>query len=216
MPTLILASGSPRRRDLLTEAGFEFVVDSPSVAESASVSLSMRELTILNATRKALFIAKRRADAVVLAADTLVALEGKCIGKPVDLPDANKILQRLQGRTHQVCTGVYLCAASRAKAVSFSIVSQVRFRKLSPEAIASYLRKIDPLDKAGAYAAQGDGAEIIAQITGSFSNVVGLPIEETIRALRSFGVRPRSTCQDAGVRQQISSLLPSGSSKKKA
>lgn len=202
---LILASGSPRRRDLLTHAGFRFEVVTPSVAESANPSLSMRELTTLNATRKANAVARDWPAVVILAADTLVALEGEVIGKPRDLEEAAKMLGRLSGRQHQVCSSVYLCSAKRR--VNFSVISHVRFHSLGKKQIRDYIARIGPLDKAGGYAAQGDGAEIIQDIRGSVTNVIGLPMDETTAALtRYFGI----------VRQQISSLLPSGSSKKKA
>ncbi len=202
---LILASGSPRRRDLLTEAGLEFEIVSPSVAESSAAALSMRELTTLNATRKAKVVARTRPDAVVLGADTLVGLDGEVIGKPRDLDEAAKMLRRLSGREHQVCTSVYLCSAKRR--INFSVLSHVRFHSLGRKQIRDYIARIGPLDKAGGYGAQGDGAEIIRAISGSYTNVIGLPMDETLLALRDyFGI----------VRQQISSLLPSGSSKKKA
>lgn len=189
---LVLASGSPRRRDLLQEAGFAFDIARPSGEESESNALSSRELTTLNATRKALEILRTARDAVVLAADTLVSLDGAVIGKPLDLEDAIRIHQRLRGRTHQVCTGVVIYTERDRRRASFCVVSHVTFRVFDNAAIVRYLERIDPLDKAGAYAAQGDGAEIIESIHGSFTNVVGLPIEETIRALREFGVQPRS------------------------
>jgi septum formation protein len=190
-PKLLLASGSPRRRELLTETGFEFEIARPRGAESETRALSMRELTTLNATRKAFEIARTNRESVVLAADTLVSLEGEVIGKPADFDHAIQIVERLSGRTHQVCTGVFICAAAMQKTKSFAVVSHVTFREVDRPAIISYLQKIDPLDKAGAYAAQGNGAEIIASIDGSFTNVVGLPMDETISALADFGVRPR-------------------------
>ncbi len=216
---LVLASGSPRRRELLAQAGLNFEVAPSQVSELATTSLSMAELTTYNATRKAVDIARLRRDAVVLGADTLVSLEGKTIGKPADWREALQILQRLRGREHQICTAVFLFAPRRKLAISFYVISHVRFRPLNDTQIRAYLAKVNPLDKAGAYAAQRDGAEIIAEIRGSYTNVVGLPMDETIRALRKFGIKPAARTprdQSAGSRQQISSLLPSGSSKKNA
>lgn len=213
-PPLVLASGSPRRRELLAEAGLRFEVVAPQVAETASASLTIRELTIANSTRKAREVARQRRDAVVIGADTLVALDGSVLGKPADLDEAVAFLQRLSGREHQVCTGVYICSDGGKRAESFTVFSHVRFRKLSQRDIEAYFAKINPLDKAGAYAAQGHGREIIASIRGSYTNVVGLPMDETLVALARFGVA--STDQAAGERWQTSSLLPSGSSKKKA
>jgi septum formation protein len=174
----------------LTEAGVAFEVVSPDVPESESTALSIRELTTLNATRKALAVARHHADAVVLAADTLVALDGRVIGKPTDMPDAAAILRRLSGREHQVCTAVFICRGETRQTRSFYVISHVQFRAVGDAEIAAYLAKINPLDKAGAYAAQGHGRDIIERISGSYTNVVGLPIDETLTALREFDVAP--------------------------
>ncbi|MBA3273903.1 MAG: septum formation protein Maf [Chthoniobacterales bacterium] len=190
MPALVLASGSPRRRELLSAAGVDFEVFAPDAEESASCALTVRELTAFNATRKALAVARRRPEAVVLGADTLVALEGEVIGKPPDLDHARATLRRLSGREHQVCTAVFICAAAGKKSTSFDVVTDVLFRELSDDDISAYFGKINPLDKAGAYAAQGHGSTIIREVRGSFTNVVGLPIDETLRVLRAFGIVP--------------------------
>ena len=185
---LLLGSSSPRRRELLAGAGVEFDVVSPQVAESESTALSIRELTTLNATRKALAVATARPHDVVLAADTLVALDGRVIGKPVDLDNAVAIVRRLSGREHEVCTSVYIHCADSRQTDSFFVLSHVQFRALSDAEISAYLAKINPLDKAGAYAAQGHGREIIERIRGSYTNVVGLPMDETLAALSRFGI----------------------------
>ena len=190
-PRLILASGSPRRRQLLRDAGYEFEVVSPPVDEAAHGWLTVRELTIWNAARKAAGVSRIAPDAVVLAADTLVAIDGEILGKPNDLEDAVRILRRLSGRAHEVWTAVRIHHAARRRSRSFHQMSGVHFRKLDERAIRDYLAKIDPLDKAGAYAAQGSGAEIIAKIEGSFTNVIGLPMERTVAALEKFGIRPK-------------------------
>jgi septum formation protein len=186
---LVLASGSPRRRDLLEQAGYKFEVVSPNVEEIEGAGwLTIREVTAFNAMRKALAVAKDFRDAIVLGADTLVALGGHVIGKPADLAAATEILWLLSGRSHEVWTSVFICQASKKKTESFQEISRVRFRPLDRRSIANYLAKIDPFDKAGAYAAQGHGAEIIERIEGSYTNVVGLPMEMTERVLRSFGI----------------------------
>ncbi len=188
----MLASSSPRRAALLSEGGFEFEIASPRVAEKFDVALTLRELTLWNAFRKGISIARTHPNAVVLAADTLVALNNLIIGKPADLGEAAQMLRRLSGRTHEVCTSVAIYQQTSGRSAVFHDVSRVRFRRLSAPEIESYLAKIGPLDKAGAYAAQGSGAEIIAKIEGSFTNVVGLPMEKTIPALTKFGIRPKS------------------------
>lgn len=187
-PRFILASGSPRRRQLLGAAGYEFEVLSPPVDEVAHGWLTIRELTTWNAACKAARVSEMAPNAVVLAADTLVAIDGEVLGKPRDLKNAAQILRRLSGRAHEVWTSVRINHHARRRSRSFHEMSRVHFRKLDDRAIRDYLAKIDPLDKAGAYAAQGHGAEIIERIEGSYTNVVGLPMEETVRALRTFGI----------------------------
>jgi len=190
MPSLVLASSSPRRAALLSEGGFEFEIVSPRVAEKFDAALTLRELTLWNAIRKGMSIAQTRPDAVVLAADTLVALENRVIGKPANSSEAAEMLRRLSGRTHEVCSAVLIYHQTSGRSTVFHDISHVRFHRLKNAAIKDYLARVSPLDKAGAYAAQGSGAEIIANIEGSFSNVVGLPMEKTIAALPKFGIRP--------------------------
>jgi len=184
----ILASNSPRRRALLAEAGYEFEVIAPTESETASTHLSLRELTIANATRKGLAVSRLHPRRIVLAADTLVALEGEVIGKPRDLIHARVILRRLSGRMHDVCTGV--CIADAQRKISFAEISRVRFHKLNESDIANYFRVVNPIDKAGAYAAQAAGRSIIASVEGSFTNVIGLPMERTTEVLAQFGLQP--------------------------
>jgi septum formation protein len=189
-PSLVLASGSPRRRQLLSEAGYEFEVVSAPVEELSHDWLSARELTIWNAARKTAAACKMAPNAVLLAADTLVAVDGEVLGKPADFEHAVEILRRLSGRVHEVWTAVRIVDPARRRSQSFHEMSRVHFRSLDDRVIRDYLAKIDPLDKAGAYAAQGDGQDIIQKIEGSYTNVVGLPMEKTSRALALFGVTP--------------------------
>ena len=190
-PTLLLASNSPRRRELLLEAGFDFEIFAPSVTERFDVDLTLRELTAFNALRKAMTTARLRPKQVVLAADTLVIIDDDVLGKPKNKDEAVTMLQRLSGRGHEVCTSVFICHLAETKSISFHEVSRVRFRRLSRDGIDNYLTRVNPLDKAGAYAAQGFGSEIIEKIDGSFTNVVGLPMEKTIVALAEFGLAPK-------------------------
>jgi len=177
---------------LLSEGGFEFETASPRVAEKFSATLTLRELTLWNAIRKAMSIAQTRPDAVVVGADTLVALEHQIIGKPADLGEAARMLERLSGRTHEVCSAVAIYQQAAGRSAVFHETSRVRFHRLSNATIENYLAKVGPLDKAGAYAAQGTGAEIIAKIQGSFTNVVGLPMEKTVAELAKFNIRPKA------------------------
>ena len=189
--TLLLASNSPRRRELLLEAGFEFETSAPRVAEKFDIDLTLRELTMFNAIRKGMSTARAQPKCVVLAADTLVAIDNQILGKPRNRQEAIGMLTRLSGRAHDVCTSVFLCHLAGARSSSFSEISRVHFRQLTRDAIKHYLRRVDPLDKAGAYAAQGFGGEIIAKIDGSYTNVVGLPMEKTTSALADFEIRPK-------------------------
>jgi septum formation protein len=190
-PRLILASASPRRRQLLAEAGFVFDVVAPEAAEILSPHFTLREATCWNALRKGLTVARAHPDNVVLAADTLVALEQQVIGKPADRAEAARILRLLSGQTHIVASGVFIAHLRLGKSETFCAISRVVFKKLSDRMIEKYLAKIDPLDKAGAYTAQGRGRAIIARIVGSRSNVIGLPLEKTRAALARFDIRPR-------------------------
>ena len=190
--SLVLASCSPRRVALLSEAGFEFESIAPRVAEKFDLDLTLRELTMWNAIRKGVPAARSYPDKIVLAADTLIALDDEIIGKPADFEQAAQILRRLSGRTHEVCSAVFICRLSSGTSTTFHEISSVRFRRLTEATIENYVSKVDPLDKAGAYAAQGSGAEIIAKIDGSYTNVVGLPMEKTVAALAKFGVQPKA------------------------
>ncbi len=177
LPPLILASASPRRAELLRQLGLHFQVVPSEAGEFAHEHLSPLELCQLNAHRKARAVAKKCPDALVLAADTLVFLHDEILGKPADLGDAQRMLGRLQGRVHQVVTGVVLIHLRAHRERVFAVSTDVRFRALAPEQIQSYLTKVNPLDKAGAYAIQEHGELIVEEISGSYGNVVGLPVE---------------------------------------
>lgn len=175
---------------MLAHAQIEYRTISPRVHERFDVHLTLRELTGWNAVRKGLSVARKHPHEIVLAADTLVEIGGVVLGKPRDLDDAAGILRRLSGEVHEVCSAVFVCHLVRARSIVFHELSRVRFRRLSDAKIESYLARVNPLDKAGAYAAQGDGAEIIEKIEGSYTNVVGLPMEQTLDVLAGFGIRP--------------------------
>ncbi len=193
-PALVLASSSPRRRQLLAEYGYDARVEPAPVEESTADWLSVRELVLLNACRKcAARVARSPAeDALVLGVDTLVCLDGQALGKPIDRAAAAAMLGRLAGRTHEVYSGVCLTHPARRQTVCFVEETRVTFHALDVSGIDAYLRLIDPLDKAGGYAAQEHGEMIIAGFEGSRTNVMGLPMETLGRTLaREFGVHPR-------------------------
>jgi septum formation protein len=178
LPPLILASASPRRAELLKLLQVKFRILPGEAQEVAHEHLSPLEVCQLNAHRKARAVAKKIPDDLVLAADTLVFLDGEIFGKPRNLADARRMLARLQGRTHQVVTGVCLMHLRAHRERIFAVSTDVLFHPLDDRQIRSYLAKINPLDKAGAYAIQESGELIISEVSGSYSNVVGLPVEK--------------------------------------
>jgi septum formation protein len=190
MSRFILASSSPRRIQLLREAKFHPEVVRPEVEEAASAFLTASELVRFNAKLKAAAVALRHPDAIVLGADTVVALGTEVFGKPRDIDDAGRMLSKLVGKTHEVVTGIALIEAPSGRTTLRAVSSTVTFRALSRTQIDAYLKIVDPLDKAGAYAAQDSANVIIEQINGSFSNVVGLPMEVVQPLLRAAGIRP--------------------------
>jgi len=177
LPPLILASASPRRAELLRQLRTEFQVVPSDATEILDEQLSPRELCQLNAHRKARAVTKNIPDALVLGADTLVFLGSEILGKPANLSEAERMLASLQGKTHQVVTGVSLIHLRGHRERLFAVSTDVTFRPLDKRQISDYLSKINPLDKAGAYAIQEHGDLIVSEISGSFSNVVGLPVE---------------------------------------
>ncbi|MDK2858475.1 MAG: nucleoside triphosphate pyrophosphatase [Verrucomicrobiota bacterium] len=180
---LILASTSPRRADLLRNAGIAFDSLRPDADEKRHADETPVEYAVRTACEKAASI-PTLSGTVVLGADTVVAVNGHVLGKPADAREAAAMLRLLSGRLHEVITGV--CLRSAAKTVCFHAVTAVLFRDLSEKEIGEYIATGDPLDKAGAYAIQGGAAGMVRRIDGSYSNVVGLPLCEVIEALETF------------------------------
>lgn len=179
---IILASGSPRRRELLAAAGLKFEVIPSPAEEIHDGSMGMAELCEENARLKASAVAIHHPDAVVIGADTLVFLDGEPLGKPKDMSEAESMLRRLSGKKNQVCTGV--CIMGPGEKVSLlHVVTDVFFRELDDETLFAYLAKTQPLDKAGAYGIQDRGEMIIERITGSYDNVMGLPVAQVLEHL---------------------------------
>jgi septum formation protein len=188
LPPLILASASPRRAELLRQLSPEFKVVPGDVLEVHHDQLTARELSQVNAYRKARAVAKKFPDALVLAADTLVYLDTMLFGKPATLEAAYQMLERLQGRTHQVVTGVCLLHLRKHRQAVFVESTAVTFRPLDAVKIRRYLNRVNPLDKAGAYAIQEEGDLIVEKVVGSYTNVVGLPVERLTAELASWAV----------------------------
>jgi septum formation protein len=193
---LILASASPRRVELLRTLISEFQVVPSDATEVHDAALGVRPLCELNARIKAEPVARRHPAHLVLGADTLVWLEGRPLGKPADLVEARAMLEGLSGKAHEVVTGVCLRHEGSGRCEVFSDVTRVVFRPLDPEVIERYLAVVPTLDKAGGYALQQHGDWLVESVTGSPSNVIGLPVEALRGALERWGI-PLKECTDA-------------------
>ncbi len=186
---LILASGSPRRQELLAEAGFQFDVI-PSLAEEIhTADIPLEELCEINAQAKAAEVAQLHPQSVVIGSDTLVYIDQTPLGKPKSKEEAFQTLQLLSGRTHQVCTG--LCLISSDKTETFHEITEVTFKTITDADIQLYMEKVEVMDKAGSYAIQDNGDLIIEKIEGDYSNVVGLPLDLITTKLNEFGLAPK-------------------------
>ncbi len=179
---IVLASGSPRRRELLTQAGIEYIVDPADIEEVTAETIPSRVVEDLS-RQKALAVAEKHNGEIVLAADTVVAFDDKILGKPVDEDEAFKMLTDLSGRVHQVYTGVTIVDSDGSN-ITFSECTDVEMFENSPEAIKSYITSLEPMDKAGAYGIQGLGAILVKGIKGDYNNVVGLPLSRVYRELK--------------------------------
>ncbi len=181
MPRLILASASPRRRELLSSIGVKFDVE-PSLYEERARGLSACETVLLFSEGKAREVYARFPKAAVLGADTVVALDGKILGKPRSFEEAQAMLISLSGREHTVYTGV--CLVGEGLFFKAAVETKVHFRPLGGEEIARYVAGGSPMDKAGAYGIQD--SDFVSRVEGSYTNVVGLPLE-TVRAFLKEG-----------------------------
>lgn len=186
---LILASASPRRQALLHEAGINFCVIPSDIEERLINGESPEDHVRRLALAKAMDVARRRPRVWVLGADTIVVIDRKILGKPADVEEAKSMLASLASRTHEVFTGYALVNSGflGSERVN-SVRSLVRIRDLSPDEIAGYVGTGEPMDKAGAYAIQGIGSGIVEAVSGSYTNVVGLPLCEVLRDLKELGI----------------------------
>jgi septum formation protein len=188
LPPIILASASPRRSELLQQLHAEFRVVPSDATELRHDQFTARELAQMNAYRKARKVATRYPEALVLGADTLVYIGQQLLGKPLNLPHARQMLQQLQGQVHQVVTGVCLLQLCVPRHRVFAVSTDVHFKPLSGAQIDAYLASINPLDKAGAYAIQEGGDLLVQEVIGSYSSVVGLPLEELEAELAAWSL----------------------------
>ena len=184
-PPFILASNSPRRRNLLEKLDIAFDIAPSNVQEDYTNDENPEDLVCLLALKKAKDVGRQYPDRVVIGADTVVVLEGKILGKPESEPQAVKMLQMLSGKTHAVFTGVALVELSKQAEFTFAERTDVSFFEVSYGMIEYYVRKYKPLDKAGAYGIQDWSACFVESISGSYDNVVGFPTSKFIQLLRT-------------------------------
>jgi len=187
-PRLILASASPRRRELLAQLGVAFEVVTADVTEHEEESTDPRVMVAHNAALKAEWVAARHPDALVLGADTTVFLDGAALNKPRDLAEARAMLRRLSGRTHTVFTGLAVRRVVDGMRMDEGVASDVTFKALDEVTIDRYVASVNTLDKAGGYAIQEHGELIVAGYRGSLTNIIGLPLETTKQILTRCGL----------------------------
>lgn len=187
MNRLVLASESPRRRELVSRLGFETVFVSSDVDESLPEGIAPEEACVKLAAKKALYVSKDYPYDIVIGCDTAVAVKGQILGKPRDAQDAQKMLTLLSGVCHSVFTGV--CIVFSGRTFTFFEETEVEFYPLSEEEISEYIKTGEPFDKAGGYGIQQQGSLLVKRISGDYFNVVGLPLSKINQKLKEFGLK---------------------------
>jgi septum formation protein len=191
MSVLILASQSPRRKQLLTEAGYTFEVEPSNINEQLDTSVPLEEAIGKLSLEKATAISAQHPEAVILAADTMVALDGKPIGKPADKDMARSMIKSLSGRSHQVITGFTIMYPPRRTILSGTDVTDITFRELTDTEIEDYVNTDEPYDKAGGYGIRETAKDWLVKAEGSMSNISGLPMEQITVGLEQVNIRPK-------------------------
>ena len=186
--TVILASNSPRRKELLRQIGLDFCIDPADVDERVLPNEVPEGYAVRVALDKARLAASRTVAGIVIAADTIVVVDDEILGKPADASDAERMLKMLSGKVHRVITGLAVMDAVTGKTLTRTSITRVWFRRLVQQEIASYIATGEPLDKAGAYGIQERGALLVDKIDGCYFNVVGLPLSLLGELLRGFGI----------------------------
>ncbi len=188
MKTIILASASPRRKELLEKIGLKFKVEPANYQEDIHLGLAPHELAQKISLAKAEAVARQHQDAIVIAADTFVVCDGQILGKPHTDKEAREMLAMINGKSHSVITGFSIIDTTKNQKLSQSVETKVYIRKLTQAEIDAYVKSKEPLEKAGGYAIQGLGAVLVEKIEGDYFNVVGLPLSALSEALKEFGV----------------------------
>jgi septum formation protein len=185
---IILASSSPRRKELLEKIGIKFMVDPSDYPEDLNSDLSPEDLAKSLSSGKARDVAKKYPDAIIIAADTFGVLKGKILGKPHTAAEAEAMLRSMSGKSHRVITGLTVIDSASQNSITRTVETRVYIKKLSSEEISNYVKTGEPLDKAGAYAIQGLGSIIVEKIVGDYYNVVGLPLNALVESLKDLGL----------------------------
>ena len=188
LKSLVLASASPRRKEILERTGLLFTIDAGDLEETIVAGMSPHVLAKGLSRRKAEAVAARRRNALIIAADTLVVFRGKIFGKPHTASEAKRMLGILSGKRHSVITGFTIFDTDTGKSLTRSVETTVYFRRMSRQEIEGYVATGEPLDKAGGYAIQGMGGVFIRMIEGDYYNVMGLPLGEVVAGLKKFGI----------------------------
>jgi septum formation protein len=188
MKKIILASGSPRRKELLEKIGLKFEVESSNYEEDIYPGLQPHDVAQKISLKKAGIVASKHKNVVIIAADTFIVFDGQILGKPSTANESRKMLQKLNGKSHSVITGFSVIDTAKNKTLSRSVETIVFLKKLTQSEIDTYVKSKEPLDKAGGYAIQGLGAVIVDRIEGDYLNVVGLPLSALTEALKEFGI----------------------------
>ena len=188
MKEVILASASPRRKELLEKIGLRFKVEPSNYEEDMHSELEPHEFARKISLEKAEAVAGKHRNAIVIAADTFIVFDGKILGKPHTENEARKMLEIINGTSHSVITGFSIIDTGKNKTLSKSVETRIYIRKLTLAEIDAYVKSKEPLDKAGAYAIQGLGALIVEKIEGDYFNVIGLPLSALAEALKEFGI----------------------------
>lgn len=189
MKKIILASSSPRRKTLLEQIGLKFEIDPSNYNEGAVSEMEPRKLAEYLSLKKAIEVAKRHEETVVISADTVVVIDSKILGKPKTSEEAKSMLKKLSGKCHSVITGFAIIDTGDNKQISKSVETKVYFKNLSEKEIDAYISTGEPMDKAGAYGIQGKAALFVERIEGDYFNVVGLPVLSLTEELKNFGIK---------------------------
>lgn len=188
MKKIILASASPRRKEILALTGLRFRVEPSDYEETLDHAIKPHSLAKRLSLEKARAVAGKYGDAIIIAADTFIAFRGKLLGKPHTSKEARKMLTMLNGKSHSVITGYTILDTGTGKKIIRSVETKVWFKKMSSQELDAYVATREPIGKAGAYAIQGRGAVIVKKIEGDYLNVVGLPLFDLAESLKKFGI----------------------------